>query len=130
MDDKNLLQIMLDRGKEVYFLKKVLPGVADSLLYTISGRQMQWLNENESLIYNYFIQNNLLYETSGEKIYRYVTDAPTSAGMPAESPGNTGTFIGYKIMDAYVRQSGKTLQGLLNDTAKAQTILQIAKYKP
>lgn len=130
MDDKNLLQIMLDKGREMYFLKKVLPDASDSLLYTINEKQMAWLNENEPLIYNYFIQNNLLYETSGEKIYRYVTDAPTSTGMPPESPGNTGTFIGYKIINAYMKQTGKTLQALLNDTAKAQTVLQIAKYKP
>lgn len=128
-DDKNLLQLMIEKGKEAYFLKKMLPDAEENLFFLFDEKQMEWCRKNEKLIYNYFIQNNLLYETNGQKIYRYLNDAPTSSGMPPESPGNTASFIGYKIVNAYAERSGKSLMEILKMT-DAKQILSAANYKP
>ncbi len=128
-EDKDLLQLMVACGKETYFLKKVLPDSKEALFFLFSDEQMQWCEKNEPLIYNYFLQNNLLYETNGQKVYRYLNDAPTSTGMPPESPGNTAVYIGYKIVENYARNTGKSLPEVLQES-DARKILDEARYKP
>jgi len=128
-EDQNLLQLMIAKGKEAFFLKKILPGSQEALFFLFTEEQMQWCEKNEVLIYNYFLQNDLLYETNGQKIYRYLNDAPTSTGMPPESPGNTAVYIGYKIVQSYARNTGKSLKEILEEN-DARAILDAAGYKP
>jgi hypothetical protein len=128
--NKTLLDMMVEAGKEIYFLRKILPFTDDTLRLGYSQAQWAWGQENEAHIYNYFINQGLLYETNWQKILRYVTNGPTSTGMPAESPGNIGTFIGYKIISAYMAQFPNTTLQQLAALQDAQKILTDAKYKP
>jgi hypothetical protein len=128
-EDKTLLELMVEKGKELYFLEKVVPFTADSLRFGFTGAQMKWCAEHEAMIYNFFIQNNLLFENNLQKIVRFVDDGPTTAGMPPESPGNTGSYIGWKIVRQYAAQHKLSLQQVL-EIKDAQKILQGANYKP
>ncbi|HRO43031.1 MAG TPA: hypothetical protein PL009_09365 [Flavipsychrobacter sp.] len=130
MEDKNLLDLIIQRGKEQSFLNKIIPHTPDSIRFGFTQAQLNWCDANEPDIYNFFITKNLLFETSPNKVHRFVFDGPTTAGMPPESPGNIGSWLGYKIVTAFVAQHAKiSLQELLakND---AQKILQESKYKP
>jgi uncharacterized protein YjaZ len=83
------------------------------------------------MIFNFFATKNLLYEKEFEKIMRYVNDGPNSTGMPAQSPGNIGTWLGFQIVKAYMEQHPKmTMQQLLATNEDAQKFLEEAKYKP
>lgn len=128
-DNKNLLDLMIEKGKEVYFLKKCLPDVPERLLLGFTADQMQWCNKNEALIYNAFIQNKLLYQTQLQDIMRYVVDGPTTQGFPPRSPGNLGTYIGWKIVTAYASNTKSNLETVLQQ-ANTQLIFQKADYKP
>lgn len=121
--------MMIERGKEIYFLEKTLPFVADSLYFGFTDAQLKWCNENEAKIYGYFQQHELLFEKQLQKVLRYVTDGPFATGMPPESPGNVGTFIGYKIVKNFAENNNVTLNEVLL-TKDAQYILSKAKYKP
>lgn len=129
-EGRNLLDLMIQRGKEQYFLSHILPSVPDSTRLGFRQPQMDWCNDNEALIYNFFMKDNLLYETNWQKILRYVNEGPSSAGMPAESPGNVGTWLGWQIVQAYMKQHpGMKLEELFA-MQDPQTILREAKYKP
>jgi len=128
-EDKNLLALMVQQGKELYFMKKVLPDTPDSLMLGYTAAQMQWCKDNEQLIYNFFIKEQFLYQTNQQKIMRYVTDGPSSAGMPGESPGNTGGYIGLRIIEEYAAATHASVGEILK-APDAQKILQEAKYKP
>ncbi len=128
-EDKTLIEMMIEKGKELYFLEKVLPDVADSLKLGFTGAQLKWCLENEGMMYHFFIQNNLLYEKNMQKIMRFVDDGPNTAGMPPESPGNTGSFVGLQIVRQYAQKTGASLPQILAET-DAQKILEKARYKP
>jgi hypothetical protein len=130
MEDKNLLDLIIQRGKEQYFLSKVLPEAPDSIRFGYTQAQLNWCDANEADIYNFFITKNLLYETSPNRVHRYVFDGPTSAGMPAESPGNIGSWLGYQIINAYMKQNPETTLEQLFALADAQKLLQESKYRP
>lgn len=128
-EEKNLLDMMIQKGKELYFLEKITPYLNDSTRLGYTTAQMNWSLENEPLIYNFLIQNKLLFENDLQKIMRFVSDGPNTAGMPPESPGNIGSFIGWKIVRKYMEQAKISMHELL-ELKDAQKILEGAKYKP
>jgi len=130
-DNRSLLDMMIQKGKEQYFLTKIIPHTPDSVRLGYTSNQMDWCNANEVMVYNFFISQQLLYSKDGQKIYRYVFDGPTSVGMPAQSPGNIGTWMGLQIVKSYVQtHPSVTLQQLIEQHIDAQNFLQESKYKP
>ncbi|MBL7706337.1 MAG: hypothetical protein JNM21_12400 [Taibaiella sp.] len=126
---KDLLELMIANGKEILFLRKVLPEFKFNLIMGYTPEQLKWCEANEALVFNLFLQQNLLFNKDYQAIIRYVTPGPNSAGFPPEAPGNLGTFIGYKILKAYENKTGKTLAEILSDE-DANSIFQQSKYKP
>jgi len=136
-DDKTLLDLMIQRGKEQYFLRKVLPHLPDSVLFGFTPLQMDWCRKNELLIYNFFIQQNLLYNKSGHHIIPYITDGPFARGLESpdepvkKTPGNIGSWLGYKIVSAYMVQYPQTsLQDLVEQNTDPARFLDSARYRP
>ncbi len=126
-----LLDMMIQRGKEMYYLEHVLPFVPEHVRLGYSKDQLEWCKANEAVIYNFFIRENLLYSHDWQKILRYVNEGPTSAGMPEQSPGNVGTWIGLQIVKRYAAEHGDmAMDSLLHLSIEPQTFLQQAKYKP
>ena len=136
-DDKNLLDLMIQRGKEQYFLHRVMPHKPDSVLFGFAQRQVEWCSSNEGLLYNFFIQQSLLYSKEMHNIQPYVTDGPFARGLEPvtdtvkKTPGNVGTWLGYKIVTAYMNQHPKmTLGELLFQPIDPARFLDEAKYRP
>jgi hypothetical protein len=136
-DDKTLLDLIIVRGKEQYYLHKILPYKPDSVLFGFTQKQLQWCRENEGLIYNFFIQQNLLYNKEPLLIMPYVNDGPYAKGLEApddlvkKTPGNIGSWLGYRIICAYLEQYPKTtLAELLAGKSDAVRFLDSAKYRP
>lgn len=129
-ENKTLLQMMVEKGKEQYFLSKILPFLAPELRLGFTKSQLDWCNKNEALAYNFFVKANFLYEKNWAKVLRYVNDGPESAGMPKESPGNIGTWLGWQIVKAFVaKHPEKKLDEILSQN-DAQKMLQEGAYKP
>ncbi len=128
-ENKNLLELMIERGKELYFLEKVTPYLNDEVRLGYTPQQMKWCRENEALIYNSFIKNNLLFENNLQKTMRYVNDGPAQGGLSAESPGSIGSFTGWRIVKQYAERNKVKMHDLL-ETKDARKILEGAGYKP
>ncbi len=130
-DGKNLLDLMLMKGKQLLFMEYTLPETKDALLIGYKPSQLKWCEENEALIWNYFSVQKLLYSTNWQDVMRYVNDGPSSTGMPAESPGNIGSWIGWQIIRQYMKQHPeKTMLDILNDKSDGQTFLRESGYRP
>ena len=129
-EGRSLLDMMIQRGKEQYFLNKMVPFKDDTVRLGYTKAQLEWCEDNEAMVYNFFVRDNLLYETNWQKILRYVSDGPSATGMPPESPGNIGTWLGYQIVKAYVKEHpDATLNEVLKES-DAQAFLRSSKYKP
>lgn len=129
-EEKTLLEMMIQKGKQQYFVAKMLPFLnpEDCIGYTKS--QLEWCTKNEVMIYNFFPDNGLLFEKNWSKMRRFVVYGPNTAGMPAESPGNIGTWLGLQIVKAYVKEHpGQTLEQLFAEN-NAEQFLKESRYKP
>lgn len=125
-----LIDIMVFNGKRLYVMKSLMPEVHDSVIMDYPSEKLKWAINNERNIWTQFTADKLLYETSMNKIQKLIGPAPSSPGMPRESPGNTGSFIGWQIIKAFMQQHPEmTLKDLLTET-DTQKILDESKYKP
>jgi hypothetical protein len=128
-NDKTLLDLMVDKGKRLYLLERFLPETADSLRIGYTGDQLEGAEKNEGLIWNFFVENNLLYDADMLKIKSYVGDGPKTNELGDGSPGYISLFTGRAIVRKYMENFPDTdLKKLLQLDAK--TILNESKYKP
>lgn len=129
-ENKNLLEMMVEKGKEQYFLSKILPFIKAETRLGFTKAQLDWCEKNEGMIYNFFVKGGFLFETNWTKILRYVNDGPEATGMPKESPGNVGTWLGWQIVKAYVAAHPDLKMDQVFALKDAQSVLQGGHYKP
>ena len=129
-ESHSLIDLMVQRGQELYYLEKVLPGAPDSIRLGYTGTQLKWLEENETQLYHFFTDRKLLHETNMLKVMRYVTEGPREAHMPAEAPGNTGSYIGYRIFKAWMEKQGDLPLAKALEPKNGQEVLQQSGYRP
>ena len=131
MESRNLLDMIIQKGKEQYFVSKMLPYAPDSVRLAYTQKQIDWCKHNEAEVYNFFIRENLFYSKDWQRILRYVNEGPNSTGMPPQSPGNIGSWLGLQIVRSYMQKHPEmTLPQLLSQHEEPQVFLEESKYKP
>lgn len=126
---QTLIEQMVEEGKRMYVLNLVLPETADSLKTGYTANQLQGCYDNEAGIWNFFLQNNLLYITDPLQTRDYINDAPKTEALGPASPGNIGLFVGWQIVKKWMNEHDKTTPEQLLQTPPKQ-IFEEAKYKP
>lgn len=125
----DLLSGMIYQGKLIYLLEKIFPDYKKQRLFGFSEEQLKWCENNESQIWGFLIENEYLFSTQQVLIMKYLSDGPFTSGMPTESPGRAIFWSGYKIVQAYVKKSGVTLEEMMNEQ-NYHKILRVAGYRP
>jgi hypothetical protein len=127
---RRLIDRMVEQGKIMYYLDKVMPELPDSMKISYSGEQLKWCEWNMYKIWEYFIKHELLYKSDMMEIGDYVNDSPVTPGMPPDAPGNIGTWTGWQIVKKYMDENPKvTMEQLFNET-DGQKILTASHFKP
>lgn len=126
--DVTMLDIMISEGKVLYFLDQVMPKKAEAVKIRYSEEQLEWMRKNESNVWAYFIQNNLLYEKDFSRYHNFVDEAPKTNAFKDSAPRTTH-YIGWQIVRQYMEQTKCSMKELFENT-NSQSILQISKYKP
>ena len=125
-----LIDHIIRNGKVLYLLEYLLPEIPDTARTAYTPAQLQWCQENERNIWQYFLSEELLYSTDWKTFRKYVEYSPHSPGMPTEAPGRTGDWIGLQIVRAWLRQQPAIDIPALLQTDDAQQFLEQARYKP
>lgn len=124
-----LLSKMVNNGKRLYFADLLLPRTADYLKIDYLQEQVEWCKANEPEIWKFFVDRELLYTTATLEHRKYLEQGPTTAGMPADSPGNVGSWLGWQIVNTYMQKFPETTFDELM-ALDAQSMLALSKYKP
>lgn len=125
-----LVDYLIYEGKILYLLKRVLPNTPDHVIHEVSTEEMDWLRENEIRIYAHLQKEKQFYETNADLIRKLTQPAPSSPGMPAESPGQAVNYLGEQIVAAYVKANPRVSMEELLRIEDGQAILAGARYKP
>lgn len=128
-EEGTLLSKMVNQGKRLYFTDLMLPRTAEYLKIDYLQEEIEWCKANEPEIWKFFIDRELLYTTGALDHRKYLEQGPSTAGMPADAPGNIGSWVGWQIVQAYMEQFPETTFDELMQI-DAQTLLARSKYKP
>lgn len=126
----NVLAEIIHDGKLKYFEKCMLPETADEIIFGFTSGQMKFCRNNENQMWQYLIENDLLFKSDKFIIQKLIGEAPFTSYFTNESPGRAAVWLGFRIVESYmIKNPGKKIEGLMKDT-DVQEILQKAKYSP
>ncbi len=129
IEDKPLVVQMVEKGKRLYLLQKLVPFAKDYQLIGYTEKQLNESKQREAAIWDLFVQNNLLQSIDNNVIKNYIGESPKTTELGESAPGNIGSFCGWQIVQKFMNKFPETtLQQLM--TADAETIFSQAKYKP
>ncbi len=127
--DQTMLADMIYYGKKFYFAKQMMPCTPDSLLVWYSGQELVDVEENKDIIWHHFLNNELLYNTNHFEKQKYMDERPKVAEIGEKCPGRIGSWVGWDITKAYMKNNPTvTLQELMANP-DAKDILTKSKYK-
>jgi len=124
-----LLGRMMWEGKLLYFAKQMLPNQPDTSIFGFSKMQLTSCESNEGFMWLHLIENKLLFSSHPFTIAKFTEDAPFTQDFSREAPGRAANWIGYRIVQQYMKRSGSTLAELMknNDYRK---MLEDSGYNP
>lgn len=126
---ETMLSEMIDFGKTFYIQSRVLPCTPDSILMGYSSREMQLVKENEAIIWANFVENQLLYETNHFMKRKFLAERPNVHEISAECPGRIGTWVGWQIVEGYMKNNTVSFQELFEER-DYEKIFRLSGYKP
>ena len=128
-EDKPLVQQMVEKGKRLFVLSKLLPYTEEFKLIGYTKEQLKQVYEHEAAVWDLFVQNNFLQTIDNNIIKNYIGESPKTQELGEASPGNIGSFTGWQIVKKFMQKNTKlSLVNLMS--TDAETIFQQAKYKP
>lgn len=127
---RRFIDQMLHNGKKLYLLQKILPTHHDSIIHEYTREQMEWVKSSELQMWDFFLKKEIMYDTDQLKLSRYLQPSPTSKGMPPASPGRTANYMGYKIIQAFIKRHPDMTMGELINFKDSQKLLEDSRFKP
>lgn len=129
---RTLLDEMVYYGKQLCFIDNMLPNKTEAQRIKYSEAELNWARLNESYIWRFFIERELLYSTDTKLPSRFINSAPFSKfyleSIDTDSPGRIGQYIGWQIVRAYLKNNNVSLQQML--VAPTEEIFNKSKFKP
>jgi gliding motility-associated lipoprotein GldB len=128
---RSLLAQMVFYGKELYLKDLWLPNSSDAEKIGYTEAQLSWARENESEMWRYFVEKEILFSTNIKLPAQFINPAPFSKfylEIDNESPGMVGRFLGWQIVKSYMKNNESSVQQLMIKNAEA--LFNESKYKP
>jgi hypothetical protein len=124
-----LMEKLIYEGKILYFKQQLCPFISENDLLGFNADNMEFCRDNERQMWLYLIENKLLYSDSYTVITKFTEDAPFTYDFSQKSPGKAANWIGFRIVEQYVNNTGTSLDKLMNETSY-EKILRESKYNP
>ncbi len=128
LNGESLLNRMAFSGKIHYIAKVLMENVADKDLLNYSTSEIEWCKKQEYDVWKFLLENDMLFSISAMEVNKMMNDGPFTPGMPPESPGGVGNYIGYKMVEAYMNKNKNVSLIELMDMKTDRELLN--NYKP
>ena len=126
----NVISEIIHNGKLRYFEKCMLPEADDEIIFGFTSDQIKFCRNNESQMWQYLIENDLLFNADQFTIRKLVEEAPFTSYFTNESPGRAAVWLGFRIVESYMMKNPAIkIEEMMVET-DIQAILEKAKYNP
>jgi hypothetical protein len=131
-DHQKFIDVMILNGKIMILKDAFLPTYPEYLKMNYTQKQYEWTVSNEANIWNYFVENNLIFGDDHRLEDRFIAPGPFSkfyTEIDNESSPQVGIFAGWQVCKAYFKEKPETK---LVDFLKmdATVIFNQSGYKP
>ncbi|MDO9511164.1 MAG: DUF2268 domain-containing putative Zn-dependent protease [Bacteroidales bacterium] len=111
---QTLVEQMIAAGKVLYFSQYFLPESDARLICGYSAQQLQWVKSNEKEIWSFLLSSQLLFNSDKAITSKLMMEGPFTPGLPRESPGMLGQWVGWQIVKAWVNKNpGSNIDALM-----------------
>jgi len=114
--NRQFLDKIIYYGKVYNLMINNLDFVEANALY-YNEKEILWAKDNEKEVWKFFIENEILFNTSNILVERFINFGPYSKfgfSTDYESSPMIGKWIGYKIVKSYLKSNNKTIEEILN----------------
>jgi hypothetical protein len=126
----NVLADIVHEGKLLFFVKCMLPGIPDDLVFGFTPGQLEFCKNNEGRMWQYLVEHNLLFSSDMLTRKKLTGEAPFTSYFSSESPGRAAAWTGFRIVESYMLHNmDMTLEKLMGEK-DIQTILENSRYRP
>ncbi len=129
-NDQTLLNEMIAFGKLYYIISELIPCTKENIILGYSDFEWKTIEETESFIYSFFIQNELFFEKNHLIKHKYINERPSVYEISPRHPGRIARWLGWKIVSGYmINNKKKSLESLLYEKDYMK-IFNESNYKP
>ncbi len=125
---ESLLNRMVFSGKIHFLTKILLEDISDADLLNYSEVQAEWAENNAYDVWKHLVESDLVFSKSAKEVSKMMNDGPFTPGMPPESPGGIGNWVGYKMVEAFMEKNSDIGLVELMNNKNDQNFLKY--YKP
>lgn len=126
----DLLSQMVYHGMIQYFMKQVLPYHSDEILLDYNKTELNWCRHYEKMMWSSIIERKQLFSTERLMIQKYIGEGPFSYYFGQESPGRTGIYLGYRIVQSFMKRNPEVTLADLMEMRDYHWLLSKAGYRP
>jgi hypothetical protein len=113
-NNESLLNEMIAFGKLYYVVSQLMPCVDENIILGYDKEEWEILENTETFIYSYFIQNELFFEKNHLIKNKYINERPNVFEISPNHPGRIARWLGWKIVKSYIKSNpNTTLEELL-----------------
>lgn len=124
-----LIEQMVNAGRKYYLLTRFLPKAKEEDLLGYTPEQMKSVHKNEAVIWDFFLNTDLLNSSEHDITKNYIGPAPKTQEFGEGSPGNIGSFSGLQIVRKYMNKFPETTLRELMEMPPRE-VYERSKYKP
>lgn len=128
---RRFIDQMISFGKVLYLKDLFMPFKTEASRIGYSEEEFAWAQFNESEIWSYFVDRDLLFSTDTSLSNRFIAQAPFSKfylELDNESPGMLGRYLGWQIVRQFMEKNDVSLHEL--STISGEELYKKSKYKP
>ncbi len=120
----DLLTTMIHHGTMLYTLEALMPQEKPEIKFNYTPEKHKWCLANERFVYQYLVENSLIYTKNYKDISKFVQDGPFTTGLSDESPSMIGMFMGYRMVKQYMDKHPEfTIQELVAGKVSPKEVL-------
>lgn len=129
---RSFLATLVHFGKMRYVIQQLLPFKEPHIHLHYTPEEWDWAKRNEVQIWEYFVENDLLFNTEQNLNERFINNGPYSKfylELDKESPPRLGQYIGLRIVQDFMdKNPNVTLDELLQ--LEEENVFKQSAYKP
>ena len=111
----DFLSRMLAYGKISHLMNSILPDENPENKFRYNKDELKWCENNEKYIWQYIIDQEILYEKDFNKISYFFNPGPNTKNFGSESPAHIGIWLGYRIIEDYAKATDLEIKEILKE---------------